>query len=122
MPPSSEELEAAFFRQVAEAYDTALRTTVAAVTAEPGTDEYFEARVALASLRDRLQDPEGVRAFEEVLSEALRSLAHSFFAILDGASLSEEERVIAVGLQGQELRQGLHEHWVEFLFDTGRLT
>jgi hypothetical protein len=122
MALSPEELEQAFFKQVALAYDDTLQGAVAAVRGVPGTDDYFESRDALLRLRERLVDPEDVEAFEAALAESLRIFAHSFFAILDGAASPQEERVVAAGLDGQRLRPGLHEYWVDYLFDTGRQT
>lgn len=122
MAEAAKDTERAFFEQVAQGYDAALGAAESALRSQPGADEYFEAADELAELRQRLVGVEGVRAFHAVLGESLQAMAHSFFAVLDGSTADRpEERVVAADLEGRRLEQGLHERWVDFLLETGRL-
>lgn len=119
---TAEELEQAFFRQLAEAYDAACSSIQRALRGSPGADAYFESEDALKLLRERVGDEPALAAVDAVMSEMLRSVTHSFCAILDGAAAdSPSERVVASGLDGDRLREGLHQRWVDFLIETGRL-
>lgn len=120
LPEPPEKPEWAAFNQVAQGYDATLRAAEAALQAQPGADDYFDAANQVAELRRRLADEEGVRAFRVVLAESLQTLAHTFFALLDGATADDpRERIFATDREGRRLEQGLHERWADFLLATG---
>lgn len=112
-----------FFEDVAVAVETFVGSARELLTTESAApiwidneDAYNRVRSALVSGGVRTADLEAV--FEEIL----RGLSHSFFAILDGAShLAETGRVYLVDERGNHLGEGLHERYVSYLFDSGRL-
>ena len=58
----------------------------------------------------------------KVLSECLRGFGVSFLTALDGGtSLAEKGRLYVVDERGNRLGDGLHEDFVGYLMETGRL-
>ena len=61
-------------------------------------------------------------AVRSAVGEVLRGLSVSFLSVLDGATrLSANGRLYVVDEKGKRLGEGLHERFVEFLLDTGRM-
>jgi len=59
---------------------------------------------------------------QQVFSECFQGLAISFLTIIDGGTaLAEKGRVYLVDQKGTKLGEGLHDEFVEYLMDTGRL-
>ena len=57
-----------------------------------------------------------------VLSECFRGIAVSFLAILDGGTkLAEDGRVYVVDQDGNRLGEGLHDEFVSYLIESGRM-
>ena len=58
----------------------------------------------------------------KVLSECFRGLGHSFLVALDGGTaLAEKGRLYVVDEHGSRVGEGLHDDFVGYLIDTGRL-
>lgn len=58
----------------------------------------------------------------KVLSECFRGLGHSFLVALDGGTaLAEKGRLYVVDEHGRRVGEGLHDDFVGYLIDTGRL-
>lgn len=106
------------FEQVAGGYDCALESVADGIAGDAGEHDPPAVATAFATLAAQL-DERGREALARVTADALQIFAHSFFAVLDGATEGEDVRVTDV--HGVELEEGLHEHWVEFLLDTGRM-
>jgi uncharacterized membrane protein len=59
---------------------------------------------------------------EDVLSECFRGLLVSMLTALDGGTaLAENGRIYLVNERGEKLGAALHEDFVAFLMETGRL-
>ena len=83
---------------------------------------WVDRRLAFAKLRAALVS-HGVPAavVQEVLTECFEGIAHSFLCILDGATaLSDTGRIYAVDEDGCSLGDGLHEDFVDYLFNQDR--
>jgi hypothetical protein len=114
-------LERELFRQVASAYDAAIEAAMLALHSSEEAELVYEAEAAFALLRCRLDDEAAIDAYRTAIAGTLRIMCHSFFAVLDGASAdSPDQRVVAADLDGRRLAEGLHEHWVAYLMETGR--
>jgi hypothetical protein len=116
------DLERVFFEDVARAEYLALEMLQRGISGEPGIagDTHagdFE-RVAGA-----MRDPAAAAALERVVRKIVHAVTHSVMVTLDGGSLSAEHSAGPVRLvdrKGGEARPGLHEWYVDHLFETGR--
>jgi hypothetical protein len=116
------DLERAFFEDVARAEDMALEILQRGISGEPGIAGEAHAgnfeRVAGAMRGSGSGD-----ALERVVREIVHAVTHSVIVTLDGGSLSAEHPAGPVRLvdrKGGEARPGLHEWYVDHLFETGR--
>lgn len=77
---------------------------------------------ALELLRAALHTPEQVAAFAATVELLVDTALHSVLVTLDGGSASAEVgRVYLVDEDGAHAPDGLHEFFVDHLFDSGRL-
>lgn len=101
-----------------------LDTTTAALTKPNADAEWVEDLESLAEIRNAIVAA-GVdeKAVAQILSECFRGLAISVLTILDGGTqLSERGRVVAVDENGDQLGDDLHNEFVTYLIESGRLT
>ena len=77
---------------------------------------------AFERLRSLVKSPEDVDAFATAVQEFVHVALHSMLVIVDGGSASAEVgRVRLVDETGESLGDGLHEVFVDHLFETERL-
>ena len=77
---------------------------------------------AFERLRSKLRSSEDVEAFSTAVRELVHVALHSALVAIDGGSSSAEVgRVHLVDAHGNSLGDGLHELFVTYLFDTGRM-
>lgn len=116
-----EDLRRAFFE------DLAITTEHARTTAKEALDGgdlvWPERPEAFEQLRSKLTTKEEIEAFASAVSEIVHVAVHSVLVTIDGGSASAEiGRVLLVDESGSPLGDGLHELFVDHLFDTGRMT
>ncbi len=117
----SADLLRAFLEDLAVVEDRARESAVGALR-DPTTATWVTDAAALSRLRERLGDDAGVEAFASVVAEFVHVALHSALVTIDGGSASAEVgRVHLVDDAGESLGEGLHELFVDHLFDTGRL-
>lgn len=112
-----------FFEDMATALDSWSSSSALAL-ADPDADlTWTDQAGAFMRLRTALREA-GVCETEiaNVLSECLRGLAVSFFTILDGGTkLAEDGRIYIVDQDGNRLGEGLHDEFVSYLIESGRM-
>lgn len=110
-----------FLEDVAVALDTWARTATEATTDPKADLLWAESERPYRELQEVLRgiDKGTVR---EVFAECLRGFAVSLLTVLDGgSSLAGKGRLYLVDERGQRLGEGLHNDFVGYLMDTGRL-
>ena len=77
---------------------------------------------AFIKLGEVLRDTNTLPHFEQAISELLRGVLHSSLVVLDGGTkLAERTNLSIVDDMGHTLPKNLHEEFVSYLFETGRL-
>ncbi len=115
-----DELRTAFFEDLAQARD---RAGQMAREAMAGDAPLWADRPAdYKRLRACLITDDDVAAFADAVQECVQVAIHSALVAIDGGSASAEVGVVQlVDAEGRSLGEGLHELWVDHLFDTGRM-
>jgi hypothetical protein len=73
-------------------------------------------------MRSLITSPDDVDVFATAVQEFVNVALHSVLVMIDGGTASAEVgRISLVDETGESLGEGLHEVFVEHLFDTGRL-
>jgi hypothetical protein len=116
----NQQLLAAFFEDLARAMDYWVETVATTVEDPDASSPWMEDREPFerlhAALSGRADD------LRPVLAEGMRGLLNSVLSTIDGGTASAEVgRVGLTDAEGQALAEGLHELFVDYLFDTGRL-
>lgn len=116
----NQQLLTAFFEDLAGAMDHWVDAVAKTVEAPQEGLPWMEDPGPFQRLSEALGGrTEDLRA---VLEEAMRGLLNSALTAIDGGTASAEiGRVELVGPDGQVLAEGLHELFVDHLFETGRL-
>lgn len=115
------DLRDAFFEDLARIEDDA-RASARALLTEEAVPLWVAEAGATAALRGALASPELVEAFSTVVKDLVHVALHSALVAIDGGAASAEVgRVQLVDEHGEPLGEGLHESFVDHLFDTGRL-
>jgi hypothetical protein len=118
----NEVLRNALFEDLALAEDEARTSTISALTdAEiPG---WVDDPEAIAVLRSSLRSQRHVVALSAFVQEMVHSALHSALVSIDGGSASAEVgRIRMVDESGDSLGEGLHELYVDYLFETSRMS
>lgn len=116
----NQQLLTAFFEDLAQALDYWVDTVVQAVASPQDGTTWMEAREPV----ERLNEALGGRVDElrPVLAEGMRGLLNSVLATIDGGTASADVGHLELtDADGRALAHGLHELFVDHLFDTGRL-
>lgn len=111
------------FEDIAESMDSWVVAATEALTI-PGNDlVWVEDQEPYQRLQHVLANATGSGDdLKKVFAECLRGFAVSVLTTIDGGSASGEKgRVHLVDEDGSSLGEGLHEYFVDHLFDTGRL-
>ena len=110
-----------FFEQVAKTYDVWLAGAIEAIeNPEAGSrwSENVESYRILAKVMSGSTEKEAIR---KVIRELLAGQLFSLFVIFDGGSaLSDVTSLSIVDGSNERFPDGLHERFVEYLFETGR--
>ena len=111
------------FEDVAVALESWSVAAAEATTVAGKNLQWVENEEPYRAMREALQaanvDASTVKA---VFSECLRGLAVSLLTVLDGGTAAAEKgRVSLVDERGQRLGEGLHDEFVAYLMETGRL-
>ena len=115
-----DELRTAFFEDLAQARDRANEMAREAVAGEPPI--WADRPEVYERLRACLTSDDDVAAFADAVRECVQVAIHSVLVAIDGGSASAEVGVVQlVDEEGRSLGEGLHELWVDHLFDTGRM-
>ena len=87
-----------------------------------GAPAWPEHREAFERIRALLDSDDDVDALATVIQEFVHVALHSVLVTIDGGTASAEVgRVDLVDPEGETLGDGLHELFVDHLFDTGRM-
>lgn len=116
----NQQLLTAFFEDLASAMDFWVDTVAKTVEDSDASAPWIEEREPF----DRLHAALGDRAeyLRPVLAEGMRGLLNSVLTTIDGGTASAEVgRIELTDAEGEILAAGLHELFVDHLFDTGRL-
>jgi len=115
-------MHAPFFEDLAMTVDSARAAVREAVSADDMPIWVDDPR-PVDFLRSVIHDSEGIDALVEFVSGRVISALHSALVTIDGGSASAEVgRIALVDDKGESLGEGLHELFIGYLFDTGRLT
>lgn len=111
------------FEDMASALESWLKVTLLALSDSGADLAWTDSEPSFHRVREGLVASEVDEAdMSSVLSETLRGLAISFLTILDGGTkLTEKGRVYLVDEAGSRLGNGLHDDFVSYLIDSGRL-
>lgn len=95
--------------------------TVARTVEDPdASSPWMEDREPFALLHAALEG--NVADLRPVLAEGMRGLINGVLTTIDGGTASAEVgRVELTDVDGHVLAEGLHERFVDYLFDSGRL-
>lgn len=112
-----------FFHDLAAALDAWSQASTDALTTNKAGLQWIEGKDSCSRMREALEKA-GVEssAVYAVLDECFRGLLVSVLSIIDGATeMAEKGRVHLVNEDDESLGEGLHQEFVNYLFDTGRL-
>ena len=113
----------AMFEDIAEAVDSWSSASASALARIDADTTWIDDQDSLTSLRTALLEAEVLESdVEKIMSECLRGLAVSFLTIFDGGTkLAECGRIYVVDENGDRLGEGLHDDFVSYLLDSGRM-
>lgn len=115
-----DELRTAFFEDLAQARERAREMAREAMAGDPPL--WADRPEVYERLRACLTTYDDVAAFADAVQECVQVAIHSALVAIDGGSASAEVGVLQlVDEEGRSLGDGLHELWIEHLFDTGRM-
>ena len=113
-----------YFKDMAGILDIWTETSVNALTSENDDLMWTRNTKSFEKIRSILTE-NGIdkEDISNVLSECLSGISHSFLTILDGAtSISNDGRkIFLVDKNGHMVGEGLHEEFMSYLLETGRL-
>lgn len=111
------------FEDVAAAIESWSSAAAEATTVTGKNLQWVEDEAPYRAMLDAFQRANvDTAAVKKVFDECLRGLAVSIFTVMDGGSAAAEKgRVYLVDQNGKRLGEGLHEEFVGYLLDTGRL-
>lgn len=113
-----------FFEEVAKSLDYWIREGAKVTTKENAdlgwTDHPASFLAVQKAIVQKRVSEDDVRA---VLTDILSGFVVSFLTILDGGtSLAEKQRIMLVDEKGEVLGEELHQEFINYLFQTGRMT
>lgn len=113
----------AFFEDLANAMDSWVKESVDAVVNEKADLLWTDREDCFKRLQEIFSENDAEKTdVEQVFSECFRGLAVSFLTILDGGTaLADTGRLYLVDEEGRSLGEGLHDDFVTYLLETGRL-
>jgi hypothetical protein len=115
-------LRRAVFEDLASTEDDASASARSALR-DAKIPDWVSGRKAVAILRRSLRSDAQAEALAVFVRELVHSALHSALVTIDGGSASAEVgRVRLVDLRGRSLGDDLHSLYVDYLFDTGRLS
>ncbi|GAA0808500.1 hypothetical protein [Spirilliplanes yamanashiensis] len=118
----SGELMRAFFEDLASDRDGVANTVREAISS-PNLPIWVDDTEAVLTLRRCLTSPEQVDALARFVREMVCTAQHSALVAIDGGSASAEVgRLQLTDDHGHPLDGALHELYIGYLFDTGRMT
>ncbi|QSB13766.1 hypothetical protein JQS43_19700 [Natronosporangium hydrolyticum] len=118
----NERLLCAFFEDLAKSEEQAENAAIEIVTS-PEVPTWVENHQVVNVLRGALSEPEHFEALAKVVRELVHSALHSALVSLDGGAESAEVgQLDLVDNEGASLGGSLHEKYVDYLFETGRMT
>lgn len=112
-----------FFQDLAAALDVWSQASAESLRSDEADLLWIENKDSRIRIREALEQV-GVESSDvhAVLNECFRGLLVSVLSIIDGATeMAEKGRVHLVNENGKSLGEGLHQEFVNYLFDTGRL-
>lgn len=110
----------AFFEDLAVIRDSAWVSAQAALLDDGNM--WVSDIAAFERLRSTLRSDEDVESFTTAIEEFVHIAIHSVLVAIDGGSASAEVgRVQLVDENAESLGDGLHELFVDYLFETGRM-
>jgi hypothetical protein len=117
----NERLLRAFFEDLAVSEERAESATREAVLS-PEVPVWVENVHAVELLRGSVSTPEQVEALATFVREVVHGAVHSALVSIDGGAKSAEiGQLDLVDGGGVSLGEGLHEKYVDYLFDTDRM-
>lgn len=118
----NERLLRAFFEDLAKSEERAESAAREAV-ASPGLPAWVENHQAVEVLRGTLPTSEHFDALANFVREVVHSALHSALVLIDGGSESAEVgQLNLVDGEGASADGALHEKYVDYLFETSRMT
>jgi hypothetical protein len=117
---SNDRLRQAFFEDLAQTEECAKEAAREVLTAQE-TPIWASDLAGVGVLRSTIRDSTLVEAAVSLVGEIAHIALHSALVAIDGGSSSAEVgRLLLVDTEGEPLGDGLHELFVDYLFETGR--
>ena len=111
------------FEDIANALESWIKSVTEALIKEDADLIWTDNESSFKNLQEILSKGGADRSdVEQVFSECLSGLAVSFLTMLDGGTaLAEKGRIYLVDEEGNRLGEGLHDEFLGYLIETGRL-
>ena len=118
----SDDLRRALFEDLAQVEDSAMASAREALSGSDVPD-WVESEGAVRTLRAALTSRGQIDAMATFVKEMVHQAVHSVLVAIDGGSASAEVgRVQLVSETGVPLGDALHEMYVDYLLETGRMS
>jgi hypothetical protein len=118
----SEQLLRAFFEDLAKSEERAA-DGAREVLSSANIPAWVDSEAAVRVLREALSTPDQIQALATFVQEMVHVSLHSALVSIDSGSASAAVgQLDLVDAQGTSLGDALHERYVDFLLDTGRMT
>jgi hypothetical protein len=112
----------AFFDNLAQVEDDALEASREVLLAE-AVPAWCPHPEAVALLRETLTSPEQIEGLSTFVKDVVHVALHSVLVMIDGgASSAAAGRVHLCDENGASIGEGLHEAYVDYLFETGKMS
>ena len=110
------------FEDLATIYDYWKSVSSESVSNSEANLKWADEPEAFLKLREVLNESNSMPEFEQVVSEVIQGVLHSTLVVFDGGTkLAEKTNLKIVDDDGQVLPRNLHEEFISYLLETGRL-
>ena len=110
------------FEDLAGVYDSWMSVARDSVSDSEAQLKWVDEPEAFLKLREVLIESKSILHFEQAISEIIQGVLHSTLVVSDGGTkLAEKTNLRIIDDDGQVLPRNLHEEFVSYLLETGRL-
>jgi hypothetical protein len=114
--------EKELFEELASIYDHWLSVANKSTSDQEANLSWTDTPEAFLKLGELLKAESSQQDFEQVISELIQGVLNSTLVVFDGGTkLAEKTNLNIVDDSGQSLPKNLHEEFVSYLMETGRL-